>query len=1305
MTNNHIHSRPSGHRLIKPRAGFTLAEVALSLSIIVGSSIVILLLIGNAQHQQKLARSQVLASAAAVTMSEMFANPVEDWRLFSDRPDSPTSGFTGVGGGDRGHVGTFYPNPTVNDPGARSEYARSEYLGSDGEADPANHLSYPRRLMELGQAGPFGRYDIERRLIAPYGPLRPLPPRIASRIDSPGNQIQQLLDDGGTVYYMASPDTVDGDWGVLTSGASRGDPADWARIIVGIIGAPQQNILPHHPLYLAPTARYPFPPQSLNGPFVRSWQPDTDIVAAAFDPPDPNKTNAFNVVPWSKSPLETELGSWTDGNPTTISYRDDNTDNTFDTDGASGHLFIKERGGSSNEMPGRDWRTWRHFAALTDLGGGSLAASSTIDPHNPMPGWTFTHPQLPSSGSRSWMDVWRQSLPYFQRMCTHHWQRIWSQLHRTVSFKGSSTRTVTEWVADPPTSEERTFTTYRISVDGRTGDITRVPIEETVTVLIPSQTGSLVTKTVTNNNEVRNRGIPSPPNGLSTDLRHHGSDIMYEDHWPSGWGRGSQIRVGLPSLERRIGYRTSALLLWAAVNGINAAEVKPSPQSVSNPPHLDYLWFDYIGNGSPDVVGAWPNNLANPLLEEIPPPPNPADIHPAQVLALNYLAHAAIMVTGYKPPFLNRHNSPDSELGEDIQRLADGKDLSHLPYRALSSQEVYMFDPLSIPEQEISGSPQSLDATNLSTTAFTEDFSAVPLSDPRSHTRNVRWVIPITTNNTSDGDILNDLRPSDMPEEIVGFAPTNRYPSLGDAASNLSGMAANDYIVVDSGILNERGLYYVSEPTPGNRQLDRVAALSHDDNGLLTTRIAVGPILNPFPPPFADRGVFDWRGNRLINPTENTLASVTGTPSGTPRDVVLRLWPSMPDTEIDPQTIIVSEQERSDTRMAEIALRNAISWAIAYTAEHPNDHIVPKILNRPVMSDQPLFAYDLFGNGTTANHQATEPFNVVSPITWAEHAPFSTSMQGGETFGIGPHHNSINHHHGPFGFDKASGRDFLRREMAADYRLNRFGGLLLNISGYGAGYPDALGVGRYERDGSRWTASYQAHELRRRGLAHGKLSSTSFGNPSIEGNNNLLLNSTSARSNSFWHIKPFQPADRARQVVFWTCDWLAYEDSESAPSAPVDFSHAAIVARVPPNHRDAKGAQRLYSMRTQGVPEETIAWANPMRDATVLGSPPEEYIRGVWSGGTNKQIFDNRTSGPGQPFAVTNIPYIHRRNNDTWLTFGAFNLLWARLGYWGADRNGNGTWDRGPVPRSQRMQADEVARIIIYDPVMWAPIR
>jgi hypothetical protein len=40
------------------------------------------------------------------------------------------------------------------------------------------------------------------------------------------------------------------------------------------------------------------------------------------------------------------------------------------------------------------------------------------------------------------------------------------------------------------------------------------------------------------------------------------------------------------------------------------------------------------------------------------------------------------------------------------------------------------------------------------------------------------------------------------------------------------------------------------------------------------------------------------------------------------------------------------------------------------------------------------------------------------------------------------------------------------------------------------------------------------------------------------------------------------------------------------------------------------------------------------------------------------------------------------------------------FGIWGADRNGNGRFDKGAIRPGQRLRAIEVARFVIYDPTI-----
>jgi hypothetical protein len=45
------------------------------------------------------------------------------------------------------------------------------------------------------------------------------------------------------------------------------------------------------------------------------------------------------------------------------------------------------------------------------------------------------------------------------------------------------------------------------------------------------------------------------------------------------------------------------------------------------------------------------------------------------------------------------------------------------------------------------------------------------------------------------------------------------------------------------------------------------------------------------------------------------------------------------------------------------------------------------------------------------------------------------------------------------------------------------------------------------------------------------------------------------------------------------------------------------------------------------------------------------------------------------------------------------------MGTYGADRNGNGRYDRGTVPKSVRLRATQVARFTIYDRVLQGELR
>jgi hypothetical protein len=156
----------------------------------------------------------------------------------------------------------------------------------------------------------------------------------------------------------------------------------------------------------------------------------------------------------------------------------------------------------------------------------------------------------------------------------------------------------------------------------------------------------------------------------------------------------------------------------------------------------------------------------------------------------------------------------------------------------------------------------------------------------------------------------------------------------------------------------------------------------------------------------------------------------------------------------------------------------------------------------------------------------------------------------------------------------------------------------------------------------------------------------------------------------FTLTKPFDAAERCREIVFWTVDWQAFEDFETAPSAPVDASKYPFQAPMANKRfRDRMENvdfrdEQLYSYRN---PEKVLLFTRPTVGlATGTDTSGMEVLNNPW------QYNPDRGDGAG-----------HRE------TFS---------GLYGADRNFNKRLDRGPLPRSTRLKAVQVARFNYYDP-------
>ncbi|HYE04812.1 MAG TPA: hypothetical protein VEL07_04745 [Planctomycetota bacterium] len=154
----------------------------------------------------------------------------------------------------------------------------------------------------------------------------------------------------------------------------------------------------------------------------------------------------------------------------------------------------------------------------------------------------------------------------------------------------------------------------------------------------------------------------------------------------------------------------------------------------------------------------------------------------------------------------------------------------------------------------------------------------------------------------------------------------------------------------------------------------------------------------------------------------------------------------------------------------------------------------------------------------------------------------------------------------------------------------------------------------------------------------------------------------------------FEPEERCRELLFWAVDWQSYEDCELSPSAPVDASKYAI--------------------------------AGPLRGASFLD-------RMEWNDWADHHLYDSRNPEKNLAFtravadratgaSITDALMANEGGEDKGRGMGARQVF---SGLHGADRDFDGTLDRGPLPVSIRLRATRVARFNFYDPRVAAIIR
>lgn len=246
------------------RAGFTLFEVSISLVLVAFGVISVLMLLPAGLKAQQVARYQIIAAAKAEEMIESF-------------------------------IATSSSNPAI-----------------DSEGIMMFDVPVTYRSMA---------WDLESRLSSHRFGLMPLPMDIAKRLDSEDGEMQQIIANGGYLYYSQPMATSN----LQEQGLTAAPPNEAQKLIIGIAGYPQQNALhslpaknfPYHTPWPSPPVHMGHMPDRFlptrvytanntansfwtyyNWPWRDMWReyPAQNLANSAND-------NEVFVVPWETSPV------------------------------------------------------------------------------------------------------------------------------------------------------------------------------------------------------------------------------------------------------------------------------------------------------------------------------------------------------------------------------------------------------------------------------------------------------------------------------------------------------------------------------------------------------------------------------------------------------------------------------------------------------------------------------------------------------------------------------------------------------------------------------------------------------------------------------------------------------------------------------------------------------------------------------------------------------------------------------------------------------------------------------------------
>lgn len=193
---------------------------------------------------------------------------------------------------------------------------------------------------------------------------------------------------------------------------------------------------------------------------------------------------------------------------------------------------------------------------------------------------------------------------------------------------------------------------------------------------------------------------------------------------------------------------------------------------------------------------------------------------------------------------------------------------------------------------------------------------------------------------------------------------------------------------------------------------------------------------------------------------------------------------------------------------------------------------------------------------------------------------------------------------------------------------------------------------------------------------------------------------------NFTLTKQFEPAERCRELVFWSVDWLSYVDAETAPgileASRIPFAAPINVPTVPLLASFANtNSMRLEYWRSRS--QFINSFLNPEMDRAFSNSVSAFPTGFQWP-------FRNVTGGS----AEWNGQNDEQNGVKVGVNINAGEIFWAQsylragdrlYSCYGADRNGNRTLDRGPVQQSTRLRATLLARYNFYDPRLTLRLR